>query len=61
MSYSENTPIRRALQEIQGPTSEEVAHRREILAQDDKELDLQLAQEALLLEQSMCKRKVQEC
>ena len=45
MTYPENTPVRRALLEIQGPDNEQVAHRREILAQDDKELDAEAAQE----------------
>lgn len=56
MTYPETSPTRRALQEIQGPDNEEVSRRREILAQDDKELDAQLAQEVLLMEQMMYKR-----
>ena len=56
MTYPETSPTRRALQEIQGPDSEEVSRRREILAQDDKELDAQLDEEALLIQQMMCKR-----
>ena len=57
MTYPETSPTRRALQEIQGPDNEEGTRRREILAQDDKELDAQLAQEALLMEQLTCKRR----